>query len=143
MYISVYFSSLWNLLIVRTFLFHIAHPSDVPSGNNIKSCKFCSSNQQNSLSVSLFVNGNVKALRLSITSAHFTSTFQYCIGEFVSVALTKASSYLQSPQSQQTSEGSGLHRTYQIVLQVPGNMRKEKLVTFCLRESILRTLKTS
>lgn len=54
---------------------------------------------------------------------HFLSTLQRtCPSDY-----SKASSYLQSPQSQQTSEGPGLHRTYQIIPQVPEGKEGERV----------------
>lgn len=75
-YMSFSFSPHCQLQIVWTFFFHIAHPSDVPSGNNIKSCKFCGRSQQLPLSVSLYVNVNVKAFFL--WNSRF-SPFRWCI----------------------------------------------------------------
>lgn len=53
----------------------MAHPSDVPSGNNIKSCKFCGRSQQLPLSVSLYVNVNIEAFCLS--NSRFSPFRQY------------------------------------------------------------------
>lgn len=54
---------------------------------------------------------------------HFLSTLQRtCPSDY-----SKASSYLQSPQSQQTSEGPRLHRTYQIIPQVPVGKEGERV----------------
>lgn len=53
---------------------------------------------------------------------HFLSTLRRtCPSDY-----SKASSYLQFPQSQQTSEGPGLHRTYQIIPQVPEGKERER-----------------
>lgn len=62
-----------------------------------------------------------------MASAHLTSSFHSCGAEGVWVSGSEAPSYSQSPQRQQTPEGPRLHRTYQIVLQVPGGVRKLKV----------------